>query len=59
MSVKVLNEDEMKTSCGKEKWRPFCEKSKITVLDYSFGTLIRIDSDGEYLEENSMLTTGI
>lgn len=27
--------------------------------DFSFGTLIRIDSDGEYSEENSMLTTRI
>lgn len=42
-----------------QKWRPFCEKFKTTVEDYSFGTLIRIDSDGEYSEENSMLTTRI
>ncbi|XP_046663340.1 protein PBDC1 isoform X1 [Homalodisca vitripennis] len=59
MDVKVLNEDEMKSAEGKEKWRPFCEKFKNCVEDYSFGTLIRLDSDGEYTEANSILTTRI
>ncbi|XP_054258163.1 protein PBDC1 [Macrosteles quadrilineatus] len=59
LDVKVLNEDEIKSPEGKEKWRPFCEKFKTTVEDYSFGTLVRVKSDGEYSEDNSMLTTRI
>uniref|UniRef100_A0A1B6LTT7 Polysaccharide biosynthesis domain-containing protein n=1 Tax=Graphocephala atropunctata TaxID=36148 RepID=A0A1B6LTT7_9HEMI len=59
LDVKVLNENEMKSPEGKQKWRPFCEKFKNSVENYSFGTLIRIDSEGEYTEENSMFTTRI
>lgn len=42
-----------------QKWRPFCEKFKETVEDYSFGTLLRVDANGEYSEENSILVPRI
>lgn len=42
-----------------QKWRPFCEKFKDVVEDYSFGTLLRLDHTGEYSEHNSILVTRI
>lgn len=54
-----INEDELKSSEGKMKWRPFCEQFKGVVEDYSFGTLLRADCEGDYSEENSILTTRI
>lgn len=57
--VDVLNENEMKSIEGKAKWKPFCEQFKDAVEDYSFGTLLRIDCNGDYSEANSMLSTRI
>ncbi|KAL7299849.1 hypothetical protein TKK_0007183 [Trichogramma kaykai] len=57
--IDVINEDELKSPASKEKWRPFCEKFKDTVEDYSFGTLIRADCKEDYSQENSILTTRI
>lgn len=59
LTVDKINEDELKSSEGKHKWRPFCEQFKNIVEDYSFGTLLRADSQGEYSQENSILTTRI
>lgn len=59
LKVEVLNEDEMKSPEGKAKWREYCEKFKDTVEDYNFGTLLRLDSKGEYSEANTMLSTRI
>ncbi|KAL0269972.1 UNVERIFIED_CONTAM: hypothetical protein PYX00_007535 [Menopon gallinae] len=59
MKVAVINEDEMKSPAGKEKWRIFCEKFKDKVEDYSFGTLLRIDCSEDYSPENSTLVTRI
>ena len=59
MKVDSINEDELKSTSGKEIWRPFCEKFKDIVEDYSFGTLIRTKCDGDYSEDNSILTTRI
>lgn len=59
LKVDILNEQEMKSPEGKARWRPFCEQFKDVVEDYSFGTLLRIDCNGDYSEANSMLTTRI
>lgn len=59
LKVDKINEDELKSSEGKMKWRPFCEQFKGLVEDYSFGTLLRADCEGDYSEENSILTTRI
>ncbi|XP_043601297.1 protein PBDC1 [Bombus pyrosoma] len=59
LEVDKINEDELKSSEGKMKWRPFCEQFKGLVEDYSFGTLLRADCEGDYSEENSILTTRI
>ena len=59
LKVDKINEDELKSSEGKSKWRPFCEQFKGFIEDYSFGTLLRADCDEDYSEENSILTTRI
>nr|CAD7458872.1 unnamed protein product [Timema tahoe] len=41
------------------KWRPFCEQFKDIIEDFSFGTLLRLDSEGEYSKENSILVSRI
>ncbi|XP_017882846.1 protein PBDC1 [Ceratina calcarata] len=59
LKVDKIKEDELKSPEGKAKWRPFCEQFKDVVEDYSFGTLLRADCEGDYSEENSILTTRI
>lgn len=57
--MKVINENELKSTKEKEKWRPFCERFKTLVEDYSFGTLLRGDAEEDYSEENTILITRI
>ncbi|KAF2367186.1 Polysaccharide biosynthesis domain [Trinorchestia longiramus] len=58
-SVKVLNENALKSKEAKEKWRPFMNDLKTEVEDFSFATLVRIDASGEYNEENTILVTRV
>lgn len=53
-----LNEDDMKSKEGKERWRNFCEKFK-HIDDYNFGTLLRTKSNEEYGEHNTMFALRI
>lgn len=55
----MISEDELKSTVGKEKWRPFCEKFKEMIEDYSFGTLLRANCNDDYTPENSILMTRI
>ena len=41
-----------------QKWRPFCDSFK-HVEDFSFATLLRLDSTLDYSEENSIIVTKI
>ncbi|KAI4495372.1 hypothetical protein M0802_008762 [Mischocyttarus mexicanus] len=59
LKVDKVNEDEFKLEENKQQWRPFCEQFKGIVEDYNFGTLLRADCEGEYSEDNSMITTRI
>ncbi|XP_076175167.1 protein PBDC1 [Ptiloglossa arizonensis] len=59
LKVNKISEDELKSPESKMKWRPFCEQFKGLVEDYSFGTLLRADCEGDCSEENSILTTRI
>ncbi len=52
--VKKINEEEMKSAKGKEAWRKFMTKFEKTIKDYNFGTLLRLDSDGEYDQHGTM-----
>ena len=52
MKVELLVEmRDLKSDTMKKRWRAFCEEMK-HVEDYSFATLMRLDSKGEYEEAN-------
>lgn len=55
LDVSYIKEGEIKNNTNKAKWRLFCEKFKNIVEDYSFGTLMRADTNGDYSEQNTML----
>lgn len=50
----TLNEDEMKNKEGKAKWFKFAQRYENKVPDYNFGTLLRVKSNGEYDQDNTM-----
>ncbi|KAH8099913.1 DUF757-domain-containing protein [Phellopilus nigrolimitatus] len=49
-----LDEEVMKSSEGKKRWREFIEAYKDKVKDYNFGSLIRMDCKDEYGERNTI-----
>ena len=49
-----LDEDEMKSKDGKEKWRKFIQEYEKKVEDYNFGTMLRRSAKEEYTEEGTM-----
>ncbi|PWW76694.1 DUF757-domain-containing protein [Tuber magnatum] len=51
---KQLNEEEMKSKSGKEKWRSFLMKYDKRVEDYNFGTLLRTDAKAEYEKDTTI-----
>ncbi|TIA87496.1 hypothetical protein E3P99_03149 [Wallemia hederae] len=55
--VTKLNENDMKSAKGKEKWRNWIMPFEKRVEFYNFGTLLRIDANGEYDQSNSMFVT--
>ncbi|WVQ83138.1 hypothetical protein IAT38_005276 [Cryptococcus sp. DSM 104549] len=58
-NLRNLNEDEMKSAKGKERWRKFIMPYEKRVVDYNFGTLVRRNSDELYSEVNSVLVTRV
>ncbi|CAG9835550.1 unnamed protein product [Diabrotica balteata] len=59
LEVEVIKENELKSTKEKGKWRPFCERFKNVVEDYSYGTLLRADAKDDYKEDNTILVTRI
>lgn len=59
LNLQPLNIDDLKSVEAKEKWRPFCNSFENVVEDFNFGTLLRINADHDYTEENSLLVTRI
>lgn len=59
LDVKVIDENHLKSTEEKAKWRPFCERFKEVLEDYSFGTLLRADAEEDNKPENLMLVTKI
>jgi Polysaccharide biosynthesis len=49
-----IDEDEMKSKAGKDKWRPFMMAYEKKIDDYNMGTLLRSRADCEY-EENTTI----
>lgn len=59
LDVSKIDENHLKSTEEKAKWRPYCERFKNCVEDYSFGTLLRGDAGKDYCEENTILVTRI
>lgn len=57
-AVAEINEEDMKSKSGKERWREFCEKFN-EVEDYNFGTLLRTRSKDEYTQEGTIFVVRI
>lgn len=49
-----INEDEMKSKAGKDKWRPFMMAYEKKIDDYNFGTMLRSSHDVEYDEDTTI-----
>lgn len=54
MNIKIIDEDEIKSTEGKAKWRSFIEKFN-KLEDFSYGSLIRADASREFGPDNSIL----
>ena len=50
----TINEDDMKSKGGKEKWRAFMMEYENKVDDFNFGTMLRTNPKEEYEEENTI-----
>lgn len=50
----TINEDEMKSKEGKEKWRNFVNQYEKKVEDYNFGTMLRANPAWEYGEKETI-----
>lgn len=57
--LKVLNEDELKTKEAKERWREYIKNFEERIEDFNFGTLLRINSNDEYSQENTIFVVRI
>ncbi|XP_053688382.1 protein PBDC1 [Sabethes cyaneus] len=58
MNVAVVNENELKSTEGKTKWRTYMEKFN-RLEDYSYGTLLRADASEEFQPGNAILVVRI
>ncbi|CAG5178269.1 uncharacterized protein ALTATR162_LOCUS8616 [Alternaria atra] len=50
----TLNEDDMKSKEGKERWRKFISEYEKKVEDYNFGTMLRASPKMEYSQEGTI-----
>jgi len=50
----TINEDEMKSKTGKERWRKFMMAYEKKISDYNFGTMLRVDPKSEYDQEGTI-----
>ena len=57
-NVNYIDENELKSDASKIKWRSFIEKFN-KIEDFSFGTLIRVDSSKDFSPENAILVVRI
>ncbi|KEQ98440.1 hypothetical protein AUEXF2481DRAFT_26817 [Aureobasidium subglaciale EXF-2481] len=50
----TINEDEMKSKAGKDRWRNFINQYENKVDDYNFGTLLRSNPAFEYGQDETI-----
>jgi len=53
----TINEDDMKSKEGKERWRNFINAYEKKVEDYNFGTMLRANPAWEYGEKETIFGT--
>lgn len=52
--AKTIDEDEMKSKTGKERWRKFMMAYEKKVDDYNFGTMMRANPKWEYGKDETI-----
>ncbi|KAI8623230.1 DUF757-domain-containing protein [Xylariaceae sp. FL1651] len=50
----TINEDELKSKTGKEKWRNFMMAYDKKIEDYNFGTMLRTSPKSEYEQDTTI-----
>lgn len=50
----TLNEDDMKSKAGKEKWRNWMKQYEKTIDDFNFGTMLRSNPKFEYDQDTTI-----
>ncbi|KAJ5108020.1 Protein PBDC1 [Penicillium angulare] len=50
----TINEDDMKSKAGKEKWRNWINQFEKKIDDFNFGTIIRTRADKEYDQDTTI-----
>ncbi|XP_043222723.1 protein PBDC1-like [Amphibalanus amphitrite] len=55
LTVQLLTEDLIKNEEAKKEWREFCNTFEGKVEDFSFATLLRLDSGDEYSQSNTVV----
>jgi len=58
MQVEVVTESDLKSEENKPTWRAFCDEMK-EIEEYSFGTLLRLDSRSDFTETNTILVSRV
>ncbi|XP_034047473.1 protein PBDC1 [Thalassophryne amazonica] len=59
LDIKRLNPDQLKSNEAKERWRPFCNRFEGLMEDFNYGTLLRLDAEKDYTEDNTIFATRI
>ncbi|KAJ5175144.1 Protein PBDC1 [Penicillium canariense] len=50
----TINEDDMKSKAGKEKWRNWVNQYEKKIEDFNFGTIVRTRADAEYDQDTTI-----
>lgn len=51
---RILNVELRMFVCCFQRWRPFCNQFEGLVEDFNYGTLLRLDCEKDYTEENTI-----
>ncbi|XP_040053671.1 protein PBDC1 [Gasterosteus aculeatus] len=57
LDLKLLRAEDLKSDQAKETWRSFCNKFEGLIEDFNYGTLLRLDCEKDYTEENTIFAT--
>ncbi|KAJ8388634.1 hypothetical protein AAFF_G00131990 [Aldrovandia affinis] len=59
LNIQLVDPDRFKSAEAREKWRPFCNEFDGLIEDFNYGTLLRLDCQRDYTEENTIFATRI